>query len=319
MNEKPNTTAGGDVARPAGDSLLTDAKNAVGHMAEGAKDQVVTRVEAQKDKAADKIGSVADALRAAGEPLAEIGPLPDLAGRAADQIESLAEYVQSRTVGDIAREVERFARREPAIFLGAAFGIGLLAGRFLKSSPRRSEMHLTDHPEIQDEMFEEEISFGTSNLARSGLDRSGVGRFETSRRETGWTSSAGGNTWGERPVERPSPGVDRTMNSGFGGYGGSFATGTSTPYDTAGSSVSAKPSSDLGSSFTRGEGATTKPMGTMGDSSVTAASPKPIADSPLTPPATTAGSTSGDKASTPAKTGNGTSPSSNGTTRSTNR
>jgi hypothetical protein len=356
LNEKPNTTAGGDVARPAGstgESLLTDAKNAVGHMAEGAKDQVVTRVEAQKDKAAEKIGSVAGALRAAGEPLAEIGPLPDLAGRAADQIESIAEYVQSRTVGDIVREVERFARREPAIFLGAAFGMGLLAGRFLKSSPRRSaEMQLTDHPEIQDEMFEEEISFGSSNLGRSGLDRSGVGRFETSRRETGWTSSAGGNTWGERSVERDNPGVDRTMNSGFGGYGGSYATGTSTAYDTTGSSVSAKPASDLGSSSyrtePRGEGATTKPMGTFGDSSVTAATPstsstagnssslgssstspgsassgstgstisKPIGDSPLT---ASGGATPEKSSSSTPRTGNGTSASSNGTTRSTNR
>jgi hypothetical protein len=287
-------------------------------------------VEAQKDKAAEKIGSVAGALRAAGEPLAEIGPLPDLAGRAADQIESIAEYVQSRTVGDIAREVERFARREPAIFLGAAFGIGLLAGRFLKSSPRRTDMMLTDHPEIQDEMFEEELSFGTSNLARSGLDRSGVGRFETSRRETGWTSSAGSNTWGERSVERDNPGVDRTMNSGFGGFGGSYATGTSSAYDTTGSSVSAKPASDLASSSFR-EGAITKPMGTLGDSSVTAATPstsssagssssigatatKPISDSPLTTPTTSA-----DKASATAKAGNGTSASSNGTTRSTNR
>lgn len=307
MNDKPNTTAGGDVARPAGstgESLLTDAKNAVGHMAEGARDQVVTRVEAQKDKAAEKIGTVAGALRAAGEPLAEIGPLPDLAGRAADQIESIAEYVQSRTVGDIVQEVERFARREPAIFLGAAFGVGLLAGRFLKSSPRRSaEMHLGDHPEIQDDMFEEEISFGQPIPVRSGLDRSGVGRFETSRRETGWTSSAGGNTWGERTPPREEPGFDRATN---GGYGGSYATGASTAYDTTGSSVSAKPAGDTGSTANSTTGSSSTSPGITPS--------KPIAESPLTTSAPT------DKTSTTAaKSGNGSTASSNGTTRSTTR
>ncbi len=317
MNEKPNTTAVGDVARPAGssgDSLMTEAKNAVGHMAEGAKDQVVTQVEAQKDKAAEKIGNVAEALRAAGEPLAELGPLPDLAGRAADQIESIAEYVQSRTVGDIVHEVERFARREPAIFLGAAFGIGLLAGRFLKSSPRREA-----HSEIQDNLFEEEISFGTrdrgghassglstSGSSTSGMARSGVGRFETSRREAGFAEGHTGNTW-DRPVERPSPGVDRTVNSGFGGYGGSFATGVSTPYDTTGSSVSAKLPSDVPAT----------PASSASTSNVSAVSAKPVADSPLTmadKPVTTASSTSSKPAGT-----NGNGNGNGNTTRSTGR
>jgi hypothetical protein len=163
LNEKPNTTASGDVARPAGnsgDSLLTEAKQTVGHMAEGAKEQVAARVETGKEHVADRIGSVAGALRAAGEPLADMGPLPDLAGVAADKIESIAEYVQSRTIGDLLQEATAFARREPAIFLGSAFGLGVLAGRFLKSSPRREI-----HPEIQDDLFEEDapISRGAAS------------------------------------------------------------------------------------------------------------------------------------------------------------
>jgi hypothetical protein len=32
------------------------------------------------------------------------------------------------------QEVERFARRQPALFLGGAFTLGLIAARFLKSS-----------------------------------------------------------------------------------------------------------------------------------------------------------------------------------------
>lgn len=313
MNEKPNTTATGDVARPAGttgDSLLQEAKQTVGHMAEGAKEQVVTRVESGKENVAEKIGNVAGALRAAGEPLADIGPLPDLAGAAADKIESIAEYVQSRTIGDLIQEATVFARREPAIFLGSAFGLGLLAGRFLKSSPRREI-----HPEIQDDMFEEDVSF-----------TGGVGRFESQQR--GYGASVQGPSYGNSTYKASStqgtptynassttapgigaktgvtssvtsttaptgnPGVDRTQSSGFGGYGGSFATGSSTPYDTTGSSISAKPSTDVTRPTTgvatpatkpsdvgtwgRTEGQTTKPMGTIGESSATTAAPSSV-------------------------------------------
>jgi len=35
--------------------------------------------------------------------------------------------------------VQQFARRQPAVFFGAAFGLGLLAARFMKSSPGRGE------------------------------------------------------------------------------------------------------------------------------------------------------------------------------------
>lgn len=327
MNEKPYTTASGDVARPAGttgDSLLKEAKQTVGHMAEGAKEQVVTRAESGKENVAEKIGSVAGALRAAGEPLTDMGPLPELAERAADKIESIAEYVQSRTIGDLVQEVTLFARREPAIFLGSAFGLGLLAGRFLKSSPRREI-----HPEIQDDLFEEDLAFaggvgrfesqqrgygGSSAYGASGYGSSTVGSSSTTSpgigAKTGVSSSYGSSSYGPSnagpstlnqgniagsttsSTGTGTPGVDRTQSSGFGGYGGSMGTGSSSPYDTTGSSISAKPStdvlkpstdvtkttgkpSDVGS-WGRTEGQTTKPMGTIGESSATSSGPASV-------------------------------------------
>ena len=62
----------------------------------------------------------------------------DVAGRAADGIEKVAEFFEDKQIGDVVRDVERFARKEPALFVGAAFALGLIGGRFLKSSaPRR--------------------------------------------------------------------------------------------------------------------------------------------------------------------------------------
>lgn len=296
MNEKPNTTASGDVARPAGssgDSLLKEAKQTVGHMAEGAKDQVVTRVESQKDNVADKIGSVAGALRAAGEPLAEMGPLPDLAGAAADKIESIAEYVQSRTIGDLVQEVTTFARREPAIFLGSAFGLGLLAGRFLKSSTRREI-----HPEIQDDLFEEDIAvagggagrwesqqrsyggvgygsagYGASSTAPGIGSTSGVstsyGSTGSSVGSTGPSYGSTGSSYGSTGGTGPSYGTSSGGTTGVGGsgVGGSGVGGTS---KSGGMGATNKPS-DVGS-WQRNEGTTTKPMGTIGESTATSTS-----------------------------------------------
>ena len=63
--------------------------------------------------------------------------------RAAQQIERVAEYVQNADMGKMMSEVEDFARRRPAVFIGSAFAAGLLAARFLKSS-REAESRSDD-------------------------------------------------------------------------------------------------------------------------------------------------------------------------------
>jgi hypothetical protein len=46
----------------------------------------------------------------------------------------LSDYLRDKSLTDVVGDVERFARREPVIFVGGAFLIGLLGSRFLKSS-----------------------------------------------------------------------------------------------------------------------------------------------------------------------------------------
>jgi hypothetical protein len=118
--------------------LWTEAKQTASRLADQAGEKLKSELDSRKDLAADTASDVASALRGTGGKLKDAGPLPELADQAADQIERLAQYVQSRNVGDLVREVERFARREPALFLGASFALGLLGGRFLKASGPRS-------------------------------------------------------------------------------------------------------------------------------------------------------------------------------------
>jgi len=130
MNQKTNFPA---------DGLGEQAKQTASNVARGASEQVSRQIDVRKDKAVETMGNVAQAIRQTTSTLKEAGPVGDLADRAADGIERVATFFEGKNVGQLASDVERFARREPAIFLGAAFALGLIGGRFLKSSARKSQ------------------------------------------------------------------------------------------------------------------------------------------------------------------------------------
>lgn len=86
-------------------------------------------------KAVGELDNVASALRRAGS---ELGDANGVAGKVvsviADRVESAGRSLDGRELGDIVGDVERFARRNPATFIGGAIAVGFLASRFLKSS-----------------------------------------------------------------------------------------------------------------------------------------------------------------------------------------
>lgn len=63
--------------------------------------------------------------------------------RAGRQVQSLADYLKNNDAGQIADASENFARRQPAVFLGVAFVLGVVSARFLKSSRRDDEQART--------------------------------------------------------------------------------------------------------------------------------------------------------------------------------
>lgn len=121
------------------ESIVDEAKQTAAHVASQAKEGVSQQIGHRKEKAVEKIETVSSALRDASGKLEGTGPLPDLAEKAAEGIDRLAHYFETRDVNDMVRGVERFARREPALFLGGALAVGVIAGRFLKSSSRRMD------------------------------------------------------------------------------------------------------------------------------------------------------------------------------------
>jgi len=105
-----------------------------------AKQAVEGQLDSQKGRVVEGLGGVAHALRRVSTSGSDdegtaIAPalVPYLQG-AAERVERASQYFESKSLGEVARDVEDFARREPAFFLGGAFALGLLGGRFLKAS-----------------------------------------------------------------------------------------------------------------------------------------------------------------------------------------
>lgn len=100
------------------------------------RERAAAQLTTQKDRALDGLGGVADAVRKTTQSLRE-QQHETLAGyveQAADQIERFSRNLKNKDVGELVRDAQGLARRQPALFVGSAFAIGLLGARFFKSS-----------------------------------------------------------------------------------------------------------------------------------------------------------------------------------------
>jgi hypothetical protein len=117
------------VASGAREQALDLAHQTRGHVEE--------LVEERKDQAADRLDSLAGALREAGHSLDQdrpahaVAPYTDIA---AAQVERLSRYVRENDLRRFVRDVETFARRRPEVFLGGTLVAGLMLARFFKAS-----------------------------------------------------------------------------------------------------------------------------------------------------------------------------------------
>jgi hypothetical protein len=108
---------------------------------ERVRERAGAQLATQKDKATDGLGTIAQAFKRTTQELREQrhDTLAEYVERAADELERLSAGIKNRDIGAMFRDAQNMARRQPAIFVGSAFAIGLLAARFLKSSaPDRS-------------------------------------------------------------------------------------------------------------------------------------------------------------------------------------
>lgn len=102
------------------------------------REKATEQLSTQKDKATDGLGSVAQAVRQSTQQLRDQqhDTLAGYVEQAADQIDRLSKTLRNKDVGELFEDAQRLARRNPSLFIGSAFVLGVVGARFLKSSSR---------------------------------------------------------------------------------------------------------------------------------------------------------------------------------------
>jgi len=115
---------------------LEQGQQAAGQAVDKAKDSVKSQLSSQKEKAVSTLGNFTDALMHTGDQLRQNGQgvFGDYAETLADKVDHVAGYLRENDIDDLTAQVEDFARKQPALFIGGAFVVGIALARFLKSS-----------------------------------------------------------------------------------------------------------------------------------------------------------------------------------------
>jgi len=103
---------------------------------EQVREGAMHRLDQQKTAAATGLTSLVGALRQSGRQLeGENATVASYVDAAAGQVERFVDGLRDRDLSRMMTDLEGFARRRPAVFLGSAFVLGVAAARFLKSAP----------------------------------------------------------------------------------------------------------------------------------------------------------------------------------------
>jgi hypothetical protein len=116
------------------------------HLVDRVRDTATTRLSNEKNRATDGLGTVAQAVRQTTQQLRDQNhdTIARYAEQAADQIERLSERLRTKDVEELMRDLQSLTRRQPALFVGGAFALGLIGARFFKSSSRQQSQKWRD-------------------------------------------------------------------------------------------------------------------------------------------------------------------------------
>jgi hypothetical protein len=134
ININPRAYAGGKWKQQT-TSAAENAKMALEAGSVTVKQGARKLAEQQKQAGADQIGGVARAVHGAAREIEQ--KMPQAAGfihDAATRLEGAAASLRERSVDDLMRSLNDFARTQPAVFFGGAVLAGFALSRFLKSS-----------------------------------------------------------------------------------------------------------------------------------------------------------------------------------------
>ena len=141
---QPQSDGAGETTQSATSTqaVVDQAKQTAQEVVEQAKQQANSRLASQIEQASQNLAQASDAIRTLGRQLREQGqaPVAQYADQAAGQVERASAYLRGKDLERLIGDVEQFARQRPAVFVGGAVALGLVASRFLKSSTQSQGM-----------------------------------------------------------------------------------------------------------------------------------------------------------------------------------
>ena len=126
--------AGGETTHPLTETGR-EAGERAGQLLERGAEIGLKQADRGLDAAASGAATVATTIRRVSADMETDQPqLADFASTAADQAEALAAYLRETDVRHMIDNVENFARRQPLLFVGGAFLLGMATSRFIKAA-----------------------------------------------------------------------------------------------------------------------------------------------------------------------------------------
>ncbi|HZH34443.1 MAG TPA: hypothetical protein VEX64_06350 [Pyrinomonadaceae bacterium] len=260
----------------AAKGALSQVKETTGKVASQALGQVQekagTAIDEHKQTLAQGLTSVAGGIRQLGETLRNseqksgvVEVTAKYGDTLAEQVESLSRYLEGGDIRDFARDVQGFARRNPAIFVGAAFGVGLLAARFFKSTPRQELMLRSGDHDYSGAQNQIRSTHSTATSTGTGASSVGTGTSSTAGSTSGIGTTGAKGTTGTTGGTTGTTGTSGASTGGTtGGTGTSSAGGAKTTPLTGGTGTGS--STTGGSATTPSTGGSTSKPGTGGSS-----------------------------------------------------
>jgi hypothetical protein len=166
------TTDTGALGTTESRGLKDQAVRGAQQLMDRAQSQVRTRVDEGKSTAARTLSNLASTLQQSSSQLLDKqeGLAGEYISRAADQLDRASRYVESAELDEIVDGVERFARRQPAVFIGAAFAVGILGARFLKSSRKQTSQVTRYGSAFADREVSTALTVESGGAGSAGLD-----------------------------------------------------------------------------------------------------------------------------------------------------
>ena len=267
FNEGKQTGNRGSVKDQAQDSMnqvKDEAQRETKKVAKQAEDEARSMVQSRKEEAAHELENIADAFRQTGDNLREKdnAQLARYTDSMAEQVENIADYLHNNDINGFLSDAESFARRQPELFLGGAFTLGLLAARFFKSSsssegydyrgsygsPARRRMDWRGYGSPSEWEADQQMQGRRAGMDRSpreqyGSGQSGIGQSASSQYDRYDTQRTGAQTTGATSATTPGRSTT-TGRTATAGRDAGVTAGTTAATTTSGGQTESRMSFD---------------------------------------------------------------------------